>query len=191
MIASERQSDTVYPRSGVDAYLIMFDHALSETFDEFGYGHWHSLLWNLHNVHDEQWNLPARGGSRTIQEMVKHVGSCYLIYENHAFGDATRGWQDGDLDGSPPGTTPAELVAYLSGCHATFRRSLSALDDSRLDDLVPAPWGEQLPVRRIVEIMIQNGLYHAGEINLIRALHQNNDDWNHTDIGREETVGQD
>jgi hypothetical protein len=37
--------------------------------------------------------------------------------------------------------------------------------------------------------MLQNGLYHAGEINHIRALLQGNDAWGNDDMGREGAGG--
>ncbi len=53
-------------------------------------------------------------------------------------------------------------------------------------DLRKAPWGEEYEARRIIELMIQHPIYHAGEINHIRALLQGKDDWDHQDMGREE-----
>lgn len=38
-------------------------------------------------------------------------------------------------------------------------------------------WGGELPTRRIIEIMIAHDFYHAGEINHLRALLQDDDRW--------------
>jgi hypothetical protein len=37
--------------------------------------------------------------------------------------------------------------------------------------------GGQLPTRQIISIMIEHDLYHAGEINHLRALMQETDYW--------------
>jgi hypothetical protein len=38
-------------------------------------------------------------------------------------------------------------------------------------------WDELKETRWIITMIIQHDLYHAGEINHIRALHQHNDLW--------------
>jgi len=38
-------------------------------------------------------------------------------------------------------------------------------------------WGERLPTRVIMRMMIAHDLYHAGEINHLRALLQSTDRW--------------
>ena len=173
-------------RAAVDALVLLLDHSMEETADEFGYDHWHSILWNLHNVRPEDWDALPVGGGRTIGELVPHIGLCYLMYENQAFGDRQRQWGDGQIDGGPRPETPEEWIAWMRTAHGIFRSSVAALTDEQLEELVYAPWGDQLPARRIVELMIQHGIYHAGEINHIRALLQGNDDWDHQDMGRDE-----
>jgi len=46
------------------------------------------------------------------------------------------------------------------------------LDKDRLTN-----WGERLPTRDIIRIMIAHDFYHAGEINHIRAQLQGTDRW--------------
>lgn len=175
-------------RAAVDELVLLLDHSLEETADQFGYDHWHSVIWNLHNVRPEDWDVAPTGGRRTIGELVAHIGMCYLMYENRAFGDGQREWGDGQIDGGPRPETPDEWIAWLRQSHRIFRDSVAELTDDQLDDLVSAPWGDQLPARRIVEIMLQHGLYHTGEINHIRALLQGNDDWDHQDMGRDDVA---
>jgi hypothetical protein len=107
------------------------------------------------------------GGGRSIGEIVPHIGMCYLMYENQAFGDRSRQWGDGQIEGGPRPQTQEEWTAWLRSAHRIFRDSVAALTDDQLDDLVYAPWGDQLPAWRIVELMIQHGTYHCGEINHI------------------------
>jgi len=176
-------------RAVVDALVLLLDHSMEETAEEFGYDHWHSILWNLHNVRPEDWDAIPAGGGRSIGDLVPHIGMCYLMYENQAFGDRSRQWGDGQIDGGPRPETPEEWTAWMRAAHGIFRTSVAALTDEQLDDLVYAPWGDQLPARRIVELMIQHGIYHCGEINHIRALLQGNDDWDHQDMGRDDEQG--
>ncbi len=174
------------PRTQVDALVLLLDHTLKEDASEFGWDHWHSMIRNLSTVAPDEWDKLPTGAGRTIRELVRHVGESYLMHENHVFGDGKRDWGDLDVDGLGPGESPAELTTWLRATHGQFRTSVSKLIDDELGELRRAPWGDPLEIRRSVELMIQHGLYHLGEINHIRALLQGNDDWDHQDMGREE-----
>jgi hypothetical protein len=50
-------------------------------------------------------------------------------------------------------------------------------DDAELDFERLANWGEYLPTRFIIRIMLEHDVYHAGEINHLRAVLQGNDQW--------------
>jgi len=162
-------------RIEVQSLLRQFDHALDESGTEFGTNQWHSLIGNLSAVRPEEWDAAPPGGVRTIRELVTHVGGCYLMYENHAFGDRTLRWEDDAVDGLVPGPDVAGVIAWLRAAHGRFRASLAGLSDSQLGELTYGHWGGQLEARRVVELMIQHTTYHTGEVNEIRALLQGND----------------
>lgn len=164
----------------------LFDHVLEE--HGFGWDHWHSLLWNLHNVKPEEWNRAPVGGGRTIRELVTHVGAGWLAYANHAFGDGTREWRDLNIDGVEPAESPESYDPWLRAAHAELRNRISELSDAQLGDIRKAPWGDEYEIRRLIELQLQTSFYHIGEINHIRALLQGNDDWDHQDMGREDNV---
>ena len=50
-------------------------------------------------------------------------------------------------------------------------------DDAELGRERLTNWGERLPTRTIIRMMIAHDFYHAGEINHIRALLQGTDRW--------------
>jgi len=167
----------------VKELLTLFDHVLEE--HGFGWDHWHSILWNLHNVVDEEWEMTPAGDGRTIRELIVHLGVSFLMYDNHAFGDGTRVWGDWTIDGTAPGSSPTELKTWIQDAHRCLRGSIARLADDELGTLRKAPWGEAYETRRLIELQIQHTLYHVGEINHIRSLLQGNDDWDHQDMGRE------
>jgi hypothetical protein len=71
-----------------------------------------------------------------------------------------------------------ELLSWLKQGHHRWLAAVSALqNDAELDRERLTNWGEYLPTRTIVRIMIGHDFYHAGEINHIRALLQRNDNW--------------
>jgi hypothetical protein len=102
------------------------------------------------------------------------------MYEDYAFGSAS-------MRGDQPPLVPAagararprdELLAWLAEGHRRWLASVRALpDDAELDRERLTNWGERLPTRSIIRIMIAHDLYHAGEINHLRALLQGTDRW--------------
>jgi hypothetical protein len=67
---------------------------------------------------------------------------------------------------------------WLLEGHKRWLASVRALsDDSELDRERLTNWGDRLPTRVIIRILIGHDFYHAGEINHIRALLQGTDRW--------------
>ena len=140
----------------------------------------HSLLANLNDLREEDWTAMPGESGRSIADILEHVGWSKWMYEDYAFGSAT-------LRGDQPPLVPeegarsrprAELLSWLTEGHQRWLASVRALpDDSELDRERLTNWGEQLPTRVIIRIMIAHDLYHAGEINHLRAILQSTDRW--------------
>ncbi len=145
--------------------------------DAFDAPRWHSLLANLSSVTPDDWLWVPPRGERAIRDIVRHAGSCKFMYHNHAFGDAHLTWDDPRVAGSDRLATMAEAIRWLREGHDLLRQSIGALTDSDL--LLPrkAHWGEEKETRWIIAVLIEHDLYHAGEINHIRALCQRKDRW--------------
>ncbi|HEX5807490.1 MAG TPA: DinB family protein [Anaerolineales bacterium] len=140
----------------------------------------HSLLANLHDLREEDWMAIPAGSGRSIADILEHVGWSKWMYEDYAFGTATlRGDQSPLIPAGGARSRPrAELLAWLTEGHRRWLASVRALrDDSELDRERLTNWGERLPTRVIIRIMIAHDLYHAGEINHLRALLQSTDRW--------------
>ena len=58
-----------------------------------------------------------------------------------------------------------------------LREHLAALNDDDLLKLRRANWGEMKETRWLIKTLIEHDVYHAGEINHLRALAQQNDQW--------------
>jgi uncharacterized damage-inducible protein DinB len=140
----------------------------------------HSLLANLRDVPDELWTaVPPRGG-RSIADILEHVGWCKWMYEDYAFGPATmRGDQPPLIPAGGARSRPREeLLAWLTDGHRRWLAAVRALpNDAELEKERLTNWGEWLPTRVIIRIMIAHDLYHAGEINHLRALLTETDRW--------------
>jgi len=169
-------------RAAVEQFL----YSLDEAFEGIEQP-WHSLLGNLRSVTEDDWLWTPPGGARTIRLLTAHVGGATHLYDNHAFGDGTIGWNDpaGDLgygmedlqsyevlDDEPP---MADIVAWTTDAHREFRGHVAELEDADLLRERPNHRGDLKSVRWFIALMVQHYTYHAGEINHIRALHQGND----------------
>jgi hypothetical protein len=156
--------------------LYLLDEAFEATTND------HSLVGNLRSLAPEDWLWVPLGGSRSIRDIVRHVGGCKFMYHDYAFGGATLTWEDPLVDGVDDGVdtlaSSSSAIAWLRAGQERLRRSIAALDDdaemvrSRLTN-----WGEREETRWIITAMIQHDLYHAGEINHLRSLRQRADRW--------------
>lgn len=168
-------------RAAVETLLWLLDEAFEASE--------HSLLTNLKAVDDVAWaTVPERWlefdperadrpvGPRSIEDIVRHVGECKYMYQDHGFGRRALTW-DGfarTLGGSP---TRNQVMAWLGEGHRRLRGSVAELSDADLGAERTAPWGERLPTRDLVRIMIEHDIYHAGEVNHIRSLMSGDDRW--------------
>jgi hypothetical protein len=160
-------------RAAVDQLLYLMD----EAFDAGG--HEHSLLANVRSVGDEDWHQVPEGASRSIFEIVYHVGICKYVYDNHAFGDGSMRW---DRPRSLPGVrreaSMDEVIAWLREGQSLLRGNVDGLgSDEELRTLRRSNWEQEYETRWLISVVIEHDLYHAGEINHLRALIQGNDRW--------------
>jgi uncharacterized damage-inducible protein DinB len=140
----------------------------------------HSLPANLHDLREEDWTATVAGSGRSIADILEHVGWSKWMYEDYAFGSASmRGDQPPLVPEAGARARPREeLLAWLKEGHIRWLVSVRALtDDSELDKDRLTNWGDRLPTRDIIRIMIAHDFYHAGEINHLRALLQSTDRW--------------
>lgn len=141
-----------------------------------------SIIANLRDLREEDWTAVPPGGGRSIADILEHVGWSKWMYENVTFGGATfKGDQPPMIPSNGARSRPREeLVAWMTEGHRRWVESLKALnDDCELDVERMTNWGQMLPTRALIHIVIGHDFYHAGEINHIRALLQNTDRWSY------------
>ncbi|HSK88891.1 MAG TPA: DinB family protein [Anaerolineales bacterium] len=139
-----------------------------------------SILANLHDLREEDWTATPGGSTRSIASILEHVGWCKWMYEDYAFGKAAlRGDQPPLIPAGGASSRPlSELLPWLTEGHHHWLASVRALsEDAELDRERLTNWGERLPTRTIIRIMVGHDFYHAGEINHLRALLQGTDRW--------------
>jgi uncharacterized damage-inducible protein DinB len=138
------------------------------------------LLGNLRDLREGDWTALPTGGELSIADALEHVGWAKWMYEDYAFGPGT-------MRGDQPPLVPAlnarsrphdELLEWMREGHRRWLGSVRSLpDDAELDRERLTNWGERLPTRDLIRILIGHDFYHAGEINKTRALLQGTDGW--------------
>src|SRR5215218_3051988 len=154
---------------GVAQILYLMDQA-------FEGGKWHSLLGNLRAVTPEDWEWVPPDGRRSIRDIVQHVAGAKMLYHNHAFGEANLPWDDPILEGAKVIDNIDSAVEWLREGQARLRESVATLDDAELLRPRRRFSGELAEARWLLSVTIEHDLYHAGEINHIRCLHQGDDE---------------
>ena len=163
-------------RSAIDQLLFMMDCAFEGDPAQPDRS-WHALLVNLGSVDPSDWDWVPPGGRRPIGQLVREVGEAKYVCDSHAFGDATIHWRKPDsIPAIHHDASPDEVIGWLQKAHQRLRDDVAALEnDAALLKPRPSYWGEALPIQWQINTMIQHDIYHAGEINHIRALRQDND----------------
>jgi hypothetical protein len=174
--APREHKERMSSRSGIEQLLYMMDRSFDA---DTSFGTWHSFLVNLADVKEADWLWAPERGERTIFQIVQHAGEVKYVYDSQAFGDASMHWDRPDSVPTIEATTPREeVVRWLKEGQQRLRGHVEALaDDSELTALCPGLWGDQHEARWLITQVIQHDLYHAGELNHIRALRHQNDEW--------------
>jgi DinB superfamily len=137
-----------------------------------------SLMANLATVDDAAWRTTPPAGTRTVESVVLHVGSCKIMYDDYAFASASLTWNDRTVLPWHEGEAPqAHAIDWLTNAHNRLMAHVRTLTDEDLARLRPANWGERRETRWLLSTLLQHDAYHAGEINHIRALLDGDDAW--------------
>ena len=137
----------------------------------------HSLAANVASVRAENWDWLPPNGARSIRAIVQHAGGAKRLYVDRAFGDGTLAMDDPLVEGEGVLDTPEGGAEWLREAHEGLRSALAGLDDAELEGERATPWGGAMPLPDLLHVLLRHDLYHAGEINHLRALAQDNDAW--------------
>ncbi len=143
----------------------------------FGGDQTHSLAANVASVRAADWDWLPPNGARSIRAIVQHAGGAKRMYVDRAFGGGALAMDDPLVQGAGALDTPEGAAAWLREAHEGLRAAVAGLEDAELDGERPVPWGGTLPLVELLQLLVRHDLYHAGEINHLRALAQDNDAW--------------
>ncbi len=104
----------------------------------------------------------------SIEFKVTHLAACKLMYDDYAFRNGTLTWNELE---SPEWPFCRE---FLEKSQVKLMESLQTISDDQLEELVPTNWGEHIPTKQVIAIMIHHDAYHFGQICTIRNLYRTN-----------------
>ncbi len=145
--------------------------------DAFAAERWHSVLGNLAFVTPDDWEWVPPRGERSIRDIVRHIGGSKFMFADHSFGDGRLAWGDPLVTGQGRLATKEEAIRWLHEGHALLRERIAALTDADLPLPRKEHSGEERETRWLIAVAIEHDIYHAGEINHLRALSQRKDAW--------------
>jgi uncharacterized damage-inducible protein DinB len=159
--------------------IALLRYLMDEAFGRSGEsGESQSLMGNLGTVDEAMWRAGVGRSVRTIESIALHVGSCKVMYRDHAFGSRALTWESPQVQPWPEGRAPLDGTrAWLVESHARLMDAVSTLTDEDLAVERYANWGELRPTRWLCSVLLQHDVYHAGEINRMRSLLAGEDRW--------------
>jgi hypothetical protein len=96
-----------------------------------------ALLQNLASVPADAWRVLPPGGARSLESIALHVGTCKVMYADHAFRDGRLNWSDTEVQPWPEGEAPmAETIDWL----VTVQKRLVEHVRDLADDAELAAW---------------------------------------------------
>ena len=170
-------------RPGIEALLHLMEMAFGEPGAEEEESQ--ALLQNLATVPEDAWRKLPKGGARSIESIVLHVGTCKVMYADYAFRDGTLNWSDTEVQPWPEGEAPmAATIDWLVTVHNRLVEHVQDLaDDTELDRPRRTNWGDEWRTLSIIGAMITHDAYHAGEINHLRSMFGADDRWQYIKDG--------
>ena len=152
------------PEPAVETLLYLFRRA----FDEGEHG----LARNLAAVTEDQWDaiVPGQPFGRSIGWIAWHAVAGKHLYWDHAFGERRLTGDYTEQGVLSPRRTKDDVIAYGREWQQRWLEKIEQLTDADLQAPTKAHWGATLSMRRVISAVLEHDIYHAGEINHLRAV---------------------
>ena len=122
---------------------------------------WGTGVW----VCEDDWPPPDPPPVTTIAWRLAHLSVWTEVYRDRTFGAARLGLPQLD-----PGGSAGAAVDWLIRAQESFTAEVAEIDDVRLSELRPAHYGPELPIGKLVWMIIQEHIHHGAEIRLLGDL---------------------
>lgn len=139
-------------------------------------GHWATYMMSnyvsdIPAIPEDKWDASLGGCARTPSEMTAEVVSIL-------------DWATSAMKGESRVTDEQQLVAEyknrcatregasseIKRCVPAFVDALNQADDARLQSMVTAPWGAEMPLMMVAHVVTSHLWYHDAQLNYIQCL---------------------
>ena len=124
------------------------------------------LKYFLHDLTPEQLAWRPLPDEWSILERARHVAATANGYLCGALSGKVFDW-DQAIEWS--GNDLESLLKDLNRVHEGCLRVLESLDDTRLEEQFIMPWGDTIPLRGVLEHLIEHEPYHTGQVAILRS----------------------
>ena len=116
-------------------------------------------------VCEDEWPPPEPLPITSIAWRLAHLGAWTDVYGAWTFEGRQLDLGDLDVPGSRDG-----LVQWVHAAQDRFTTHVEALEEDELTDQRPAHFGIDMPVHRLVDIIVSEHVHHGAEVGLLRDL---------------------
>jgi hypothetical protein len=137
-----------------------------------------TLRQNVMNLTLDEALFVPPGGFRSTLGTLKHAAAWSHVYRSFAFDHQPIGWYDLNWPHGLRDTvlkTEAylrEMMTWLDQAHTLWLTNLQEVTEEQLNQARPVHWGDTLPLYRIIWVIAEHHLYHAGEINQLLSIYR-------------------
>ena len=153
--------------------MVISSKGLLLNFMQSGY---EQMMAHFENISLEEALFVPIGGYRSVLGTLKHAAGWSHVYYSYAFEEEPRHWAEtcwpyGLRDRILKSTEYLEAVInWFTEAHFKWMGSLKEIVDEEIETLHKLHWGEEVPLYRIVTIITQHHVYHAGELNQVLSI---------------------
>ena len=163
----KRDWDDCHVKSRTEACLKLLDAAYRES-------PWHAIrrmCTGLTRAETGWRPFPGSPGFISIEDKIRHVAYCKVMYANHAFGDRSFDW--GDCEAAIDcelwqESGPRKLLSALDRAHDYLIAHVAAATDTALDRVNRMHHRVPLTGWQVVACMAEHDAWHGGQISILR-----------------------
>lgn len=136
------------------------------------FSHWglvrKGLITVIEKFDEEDLKYKPYPGGWTVGQIMVHIANAEEGWFRYAVTKEIEEWPEGLQFENYP--TREKILALLDTVHAKTENYLRSLSEKDLSTEIDTPWGESIPLQRIIWHVIEHEIHHRGELSLILGM---------------------
>ena len=143
---------------------------------EFLQAGYEQMMAHFEEITLEEALFVPQGGYRSVIGTLKHAAGWSHVYYSYAFEAEPRHWAGTSWPfGLQDRIIKSEaylnaVIEWFKEAHEKWIAALQKIEDGETEVLHKLHWGEEAPLFKIVTIIAQHHVYHAGELNQLLSI---------------------